>query len=110
VPDVAVYRWERIPRNEACRVISVPADTADIAVEIASPGQRVSEMVDKCRRYIANGTSITLVMDPRDESVVRLWPDGSAVTLRGDDRTDLDLVLPEFQLTVPELFDSLRPG
>ncbi len=110
VPDVAVYRWARIPRDPSGRVISVPADTSDIAVEIVSPGQSVRNLVDKCRRYIANGTSIALVVDPRDESVVRVGPDAVPVTLSGDDRIDLDLVLPGFRLTVRELFATLRLG
>jgi Uma2 family endonuclease len=108
VPDVAVYRWERIPRNELGEVVSDPPETADIAVEIVSPSQRVRDLVDKCRRYIANGTSIALVVDPETRVVVRLGPDGRVETLRGNDRIDLDLVLPGFRLTVQELFAMLR--
>jgi Uma2 family endonuclease len=108
VPDVAVYRWERIPRNERGEVVSDPPETADIAVEIASPSQRVRDLVEKCRRYIANGTSIALVVDSETRVVVRLGSDGRAETLRGDDRIELEAVLPGFRLTVQELFATLR--
>jgi Uma2 family endonuclease len=108
VPDLAVYRWDRIPRNEQGDVVSEPPETADIAVEIVSPSQRVRDLVDKCRRYLANGTSIALVVDPETRVVVRLGADGRAQTLRGDDRIDLDLVLPGFRLTVREVFGTLR--
>lgn len=108
VPDVAVYLWERIPRNEHGEVVSVPPVAADIAIEIVSPSQRVRDLVEKCQRYVANGTTIGLVVDPNTRVVVRVGPDGIAETLCGDDRIDLDIVLPGFQLTVRQLFDTLR--
>ncbi len=77
VPDVAVYRWERLPRSAAGKLINVPAEPPD-------------------------------VVDPKSESIVGVHPDGSTATLRGRDRVDLAPVLPDFELTVQELFDALR--
>ena len=108
VPDVAVYRWERIPRGEDGKLLNFLPGTPDIAIEIVSPDQTVREMVAKCRRYLANGAQVALAVDPDSETVVRVHPDGSTMTLRGDDRLDLSPVLPDFELTIRNLFDALR--
>jgi Uma2 family endonuclease len=108
VPDVAVYRWERIPRSAAGRLVNAAPMPPDIAIEIRSPGQRVQDLVDKCRRYLAHGSELTLVVDPDGESVILTRPGAEPATLRGQDRIDLDPVLPGFELTVEELFSTLQ--
>ncbi len=107
LPDVSVYRWDRLPRDARGRLSNDYQGPPDIAVEIVSPGQSRREMVDKCCRYLSHGTSLALVVDPRTESIIRLLPDGSTSTLRGTDRIDLGPILPEFEMTVQDLFDTL---
>ena len=108
VPDLGVYRWERIPRTAAGRLTNAPPVPPDIAIEIISPGQSVAELIDKGRRYLSHGVAIVLVVHPEGETVIRLAADGSLTTLRGDDRIDLNGVLPGFELTVRALFDTLQ--
>ena len=108
VPDVAVYRWERLPRTAAGELANVYQGPPDVAVEIVSPEQSIGEMVAKCRRYIAEGVSIALVVDVDHRTVTRLDEHGSQTVLRGDDRIDPNAVLPGFELTVRDLFDTLR--
>jgi len=52
--------------------------------------------------------SFGFVVEPNGESVVVLRAGGSIATLRGEDRIDLDAVLPGFELTVRALFDTLQ--
>ena len=108
LPDVAVYRWERLPRTPDGKLANRYEGPPDVAIEIVSPDQSVSEMVDKCRRHLAHGTRIALAIDPDSEVIVRCLPDGSATTLRGSDRVDLDSVVPGSELTPRALFDTLR--
>lgn len=108
LPDVAVYRWERLPRDANGKLMNTNEVPPDIAIEIVSPSQTIAAMVGKCRRYLANGVPIALVVDSDSEVIVRCHPDGSMTTLRGDDRVDLDSVLPGFELTPRALFDTLR--
>ena len=108
VPDVIVVRWERIPRDARGwperRFLFAP----DIAVEILSPGQSIRSQVERCRWYVENGVQIALFVNPDDESVRRFRPGEPERLLRGADRIDLGPVLPGFELTVQELFDSIR--
>ncbi len=53
-------------------------------------------------------SNLKLVVDPNGETVTRAAPEGSPTTLRGDDRIDLGPVLPDFELTVRDLFATLH--
>ncbi|MEA2640142.1 MAG: hypothetical protein QOF51_1536 [Chloroflexota bacterium] len=109
VPDVAVYRWERIPRDPSGEIADGQStEPPDIAVEIVSPDQSATAQLRCCLEYVAAGVAIALLVDPHDRSVVIVRPNDRVRVVRGEERIDLDDVLPGFQLTVQQLFDSLR--
>jgi Uma2 family endonuclease len=108
VPDVSYYRKERITLETRRRFgkIEIPPD---IAVEIISPDQTVRELLQKCLRYSEIGVPVSLLVDADDETIYAIRPGQPLRVLRGDDRIDLDDVLPGFDLTVQGLFDSIVP-
>lgn len=108
VPDVAVYRWSRIPRDERGRVADDVTVLPDIAIEIVSPGQSIPRQLAKCRRYLAAGVAIVLHVNPRDDTVRRFAVGEPEQGLTGGDRIDLDRVLPGFELTAAEVFSALN--
>ena len=107
VPDVAVYLWERIPRLPNGRIANRFTEPPDIAIEVVSPDQTATDLVSKCIWYVKNGVRIALIADPAEDVVLRFRPDTLPDVLTGDDRIDLDEVLPGFELTVNQLFASL---
>lgn len=108
VPDISVFRQERIPVNDDGTVADVFTLPPDIAVEIASPDQSVTGLLRKCLWYVANGVAIALLVDPADRSVLAFRPRREMQVLHGDDAIDLGEVLPRFNTTVDELFAELR--
>src|SRR5579872_3432835 len=103
VPDVSVFRWDRIPRKpsgEASEDVFIPPD---IAIEIVSPSQSVNAMIRRCRWYVASGVEIALLVDPADRSVLAFLAGGVVHEWRGEDRIDLDGVVPGLALRVEEL-------
>ena len=108
MPDVALYRWDRIPRDPEGRVADDFFESPDIAVEIVSPRQSVTTLVRKCLWYVAHGAHIAVLVDPADESVLLFRRDRPTEPLRGAEAIDLGDVLPGLTLTAQELFDSLR--
>ena len=106
VPDVSFYLKERL-RPQSSRRYGDFADVPDIAVEVVSPGQNVSEQIRKCLRYVVAGVRISLLADQDDETVFLFRPGEPTRALRDDDRINLDDVLPGFELTVRRLFDSV---
>lgn len=109
VPDVSVYRWERIPRTPDGEIADDLWEPPDIAVEVLSPGQSLRDQIAKCRRYVSRGVPLALLVNPRRERSVRLFRDkGSEERLTGDDQIDFGPVLPGLTLTVRDLFATLR--
>ena len=109
VPDLSFYRRERIPLLPNGWVSNERLGPPDLAVEIVSPEQSVSQLIHKCLGYAASGVRVTLLVVPNDEMVFAFRPDAPLEALHGADRIDLDDVLPGFELTVTGLFDLLVP-
>jgi Uma2 family endonuclease len=107
VPDIAVYRWERIPRDEKGRIANDFFEPPDLAVEIVSPEQSVNALVRRCLWFVANGVQVALLVDPADESVLAFRRDRQTEVWHGADRIELSEFLPDFELTVEQLFASL---
>jgi Uma2 family endonuclease len=107
VPDIAVYRWDRVPVDPDGKVADLFHEPPDIAVEIVSPGQSVRALAEKCQWFVEHGVAIALVVHPHREWVRLFRPNAPPQILRGSDRIDLDEVLPGFELTVEGLFDLL---
>jgi Uma2 family endonuclease len=108
VPDVAVYRWERIPATAEGEVPDDFTEPPDIAVEIISPGQTVTTLVRKCIWYVEHGVILALLVDPVDRSVLLFRPNALPRALRATDAIDLSEVLPGFEATVDQLFSALK--
>ncbi len=110
VPDIAVYRWGRIPRDARGRLVNHVTIPPDIAVEIVSPEQSLRELIAQCEWYLANGVRIALILDPDDSTIRDFRPGAEPVVLRAGDALDLSDVLPGFALDVGALFDVLTEG
>lgn len=107
VPDLIVYRRERVPRDVSGRVAEDFTVPPDVAVEILSRGQSPRELVARCRWYVEHGVPLAIFADPL-RGVARLFRTGAeSGDLRGSDLLDLGDVLPDFALTVDELFAPL---
>jgi Uma2 family endonuclease len=108
VPDVAVYRWERIPRTSSGEIADDFTEPPDVAIEIVSPGQSVTNLVRKCIWYVEHGVNLALLVDPTDLSVLLFRASTHPAALRGTDPVDLAEVLPDFFMSVDQLFSSLK--
>lgn len=108
VPDIAVLRWDRIPRDAKGGLADDVYEPPAMAVEIASPEQSISSLVRRCLWYVAQGVQVALLVDPQDESVLAFRPGGRVSALHGADRIELPEILPDFDLTVGDLFSALR--
>jgi len=108
VPDIAVYRWQRIPVDADGRIADDFREPPDIIIEIASPEQSVNALVRRCLWYVRNSVQFALLVDPADKSVLAFCPDRQATAWRASDRIDLSEILPDFVLTAEQLFASLH--
>jgi Uma2 family endonuclease len=69
VPDVAVFSWERIPRDENGEVANVCAIAPDWTIEVLSPNQNQSKVVRNTLHCLDNGTQMGWLIDPEEKLV-----------------------------------------
>jgi Uma2 family endonuclease len=108
VPDVGFYRRERLqirPGRRYARNLGLP----DLTVEVVSPGQTVMSQMKKSLRYLELGAAIAIVVDEEEEAVLVLRPGQAPRIFQGDDRIDLDDMLPSLNLTARALFHAILP-
>jgi Uma2 family endonuclease len=76
VPDIAVFAWSRIPRTERGRIANCFDCHPDWVIEILSPEQSANQVIEKILYCLNAGTRLGWLIDPQDESVMVLQPDG----------------------------------
>lgn len=107
VPDVSFYSRDSLTvRRAPDNFVIAP----DLAIEILSPGQTVTDLLKKCLDFLERGARVAVVVSPPDETVLILRPGETLVLLKGSSRINLDDVLPGIQLTVEELFQAVNWG
>jgi Uma2 family endonuclease len=101
-PDVAFLRTDRLPAaDRATRFIE---GAPDLAIEVVSPDDRAWEIGEKVEEYLASGTRLVWVVDPRNRHVVVHTPDRIAHVLRAGDALDGADVVPGCRLGLDDLF------
>jgi Uma2 family endonuclease len=101
-PDVAYVAAERLPPPE--RESEYFDGAPDLAVEVVSPNDTAAEVLEKVQEYLAAGTRLVWVVEPRTRTATAYRPDGSARVLHERDRLDGEDVLPGFTLAVGDVF------
>ena len=101
-PDVAFVRTERMPQGEARW--HFPRLAPDLAVEVLSPSDRAADMQAKVAMYQEAGVPLVWVVDPQAQTVTVLALGQPPRVLSVTDTMDGGDVLPEFHVTIAELF------
>ena len=78
----------------------------DLAVEIVSPSNTLSEIHAKVTDYLEFGTRLVWVVEPRTRSVTIYRSREEIRLLAGDEEIDGEDVLPGFRTSLPEFFDD----
>ena len=108
VPDVVVFRWDRIPEDEHGQVPEDVYIAPDLVLEILAPGQTVQSAMDRGRELIGHGVTVVILADPRRQTVRLIRASGETGPLRENEAIDLSDVLPGFEMSVSGLFLCLR--
>jgi len=107
VPDVTFFIRERIPRDRHGQLANRVFYQPDIAVEIASPDQPLSDLLVRCLWYLAHGVRIALMIDPERHWVVVFRPVTEPIVTADTGQIDLGDVIPGFVLDVDRLFQAM---
>lgn len=109
VPDVSVFTWERIPRDEDGRVSNRFELAPDWTIEILSPDQSQTRVIRNTLHCLAHGTRMGWLIDPDEELVFVYFADRTlAVFEDGSDRIPVPAFAAAFSLTIGQLFGWLQ--
>jgi Uma2 family endonuclease len=106
IPDISYVRVDRL-RGLTGNDLEVPRLSPDVAVEILSPGDRRADIDDKIATYLAAGSVLVMIVDPKTQTV-ELHDARGTVTLRAGDSIAHPR-LPGFELSVSDLFEVIAP-
>ena len=105
VPDVAYVSYVRLRGLEGDD-LELPPFAPDVAVEILSPGWRSTHLEHKIGVYLGGGSSLVIVVDPRQREVV--LRDASGIrTVRSNEAIE-HAALPGFSLPLIDMFAVLE--
>jgi len=109
VPDISVFRWERIPVNAAGRIANRFHIHPDWSIEILSPDQRQTRVLGNLLYCSQQGTELGWLIDPESENILVVFSD-QRVQIFGE--TDRLPILSEItlSLTVEQVFAWLTIG
>jgi len=69
LPDISVFTWARIPRNESGGVANIFAIAPDWMIEILSPDQSQTKVTKNILYCLKDETQMGWLIDPEDQSV-----------------------------------------
>jgi len=109
VPDVTVFTWERIPRDDNGKVSNSFLIPPDWTIEILSPDQNQTKVVRNILHCLAHGTRIGWLIDPEEELVFVYFADRTiAVFEEASERIPVPAFAEPFMLTIGQLFSWLE--
>jgi Uma2 family endonuclease len=101
-PDSAFVRQERVERTG-----DVPGfwpGAPDLVVEVVSPGDLYTEITEKVADWLAAGTQLVIIVDPRRQTLAIHRSPTEMQTLTINDTLDGDPVVPGWTLPVRDVF------
>lgn len=101
-PDVAFIRQERIDATGLSK--GYRRGAPDLAVEVVSPNDLYTEVAEKVDAWLAHGTRMVVVVDPRRRTVAVHRPATPVRHLTADDVLDGEDVVPGWTMPVKDLF------
>lgn len=100
-PDVAFVRESRMPKGRRAFYYN---GAPDLAVEVVSPSDRISDVAVKTRRWLAAGTMSVWVVDPVNQVIEVHHSDGACKRFGFGDTLHDELTLPGFSMDLNQIF------
>jgi Uma2 family endonuclease len=106
IPDVSFVSFDRLPGRKVSRE-SINPISPDLAIEVLSESNTHREIDQKLKEFFLSGTRLAWIVDPKSQSVeVYITEDAPNQTLAIGDSLDGGSVLPGFELSLKEIFET----
>jgi Uma2 family endonuclease len=107
VPDISVFRWERIPRTESGRIANRFESYPDWTIEILSPDQSQTKVLRNLLHCCKNGTELGWLILPDEASILAVHPNQRIELLEASQSLPI-LSNIDLSLTVEQVFSWLN--
>lgn len=108
VPDIAVFKWDRIPFDTDGEVANTFELFPDWTIEILSPNQSQTKVTDNILFCIRNQTKLGWMLDPEEKAIICFQPNQLPEIIRQPEEILPILDYLDLQLTVEQVFDWLK--
>ena len=109
VPDISVFRWNRIQFTASRRITNLFEIQPDWSIEILSPQQNQTKVLGNLLHCSQHGTELGWLIDPEEETVLIVFSEQRVQLLR--DYTNLPVLEKiELALTVNQVLEWLKMG
>ena len=109
IPDISVFTWDHIPRQENGKVANIFTIAPDWTIEILCPDQSQTKVTKNILHCLNYGSQMGWLIDPKEESIFVYSPDKATIVYEGK---NIKLPVPEFakdfEITLDTLFCWLR--
>lgn len=109
VPDIAVVAWNRIQINQTGEPEDGFTEAPDWTIEILSPDQRTTRVIDNLLHYLEHGCKLGWLIDPDDYSVLIFPPQREPDVYRADRPLPV-LAGVNLAVTAAQVFAWLKVG
>jgi len=101
-PDIAFVTRDNFERTG--RLTGFRSGAPDLAIEVLSPGDRVSRVEGKVSQWLGCGARMVWVVSPKLRTVTVYRSLTDIITLTVNDKLDGGDVVPGFQIEIAEIF------
>ena len=108
IPDISVFTWARISRDENGEIANIFQAAPDWTIEILSPEQSQTKVTKNILHCLNNSTEMGWLIDPAERTIFVSQPQQQALVF---DLPEQQIIVPSFanelKLTVAEIFNWL---
>lgn len=111
IPDVSVFRWQRLPTNDDGTMANIFNAAPDWTIEILSPEQSSTRVVSNILHCLNHGGLGGWLIDPNENLVQVYLPNQLPTSLEAaENELTMTGLAPDLTLTVGQVFGWLRVG
>lgn len=111
IPDISVFRWQRLPTNEDGTIANTFSAAPDWTIEILSPEQSSTRVVSNILHCLNHGGLGGWLIDPNKNLVQVYLPNQLPASLEEpENELTMAALAPALTLTVGQVFGWLRVG
>ncbi|MEB3281270.1 MAG: Uma2 family endonuclease [Lyngbya sp.] len=107
VADIVVFEWANIPLDEEGEITNDVNIPPDWTIEILSPGQNTTRVINNILFCLKQGTKLGWLVDPKERLVLVFKPQQQPEVIEAEQILPVLEVLKDLQLSVNQLFSWL---